>query len=316
MKFPKGKPVIENTNLEFINLDKVLTASQRERAHRISGYISIEYHDALELIFLKQGEPFNAARITQEERKIVPIREVIDKAKKASYGILAEYSTDETLLNLIISSITLKPIKADIDFSKMQPKIFIDKLKAAKFNGFILVKSGVGESFIHFNHGEIVGCYVAGSSKVVKIEEIINFLTNPKLKFSIYDRIEEFATAQATPAQFDMFCKLFSSLLKGYAFPLGQALVIKTAVMAKSTAQKDFSFIEQCKIGSDLSLSGNVVVEPKILAQGMARWFDLLIESFSTLLGDESEVIARQALHDYRFALKSLKFFEFSKLKI
>jgi hypothetical protein len=87
-------------------------------------------------------------------------------------------------------------------------------------------------------------------------------------------------------------------------------------MMAKSTVQKEFPFIEQCKIAPDLSISGNFAVDPKILAQGMARWFDLIFESFSTLLGKESEVIAKKVIHDYRFALKSLDFFEYSKLKI
>ena len=97
---------------------------------------------------------------------------------------------------------------------------------------------------------------------------------------------------------------------------MGQVLVLKTAMIAKATAQKEFPFIEQCKIASDLSISGILVIDPKILAQGMARWFDLILESFSTILGGESEAIARRVLHDYRFALKSLGFFEYTKLKI
>ena len=316
MKFPRGKPILENTRLEFINIDKLLSASKRERAHRISGYISIIYHDVVELILLKEGEPFNAIRVGPNVREIVPINEVVEKAKRSNHGILAEYAIDETLLNLIISSVILKPMKADIDLSRVQPKIFLDKLKATKFSGFILAKSGTGESFIYFDNGEIAGCYITGSSKQLTGDAIYTFLNIPKLKISVFDHIEEIAAKQATPAQFDMFRKIFSSLLQGYAHPLGQTLVLKTVMMAKSTVQKEFPFIEQCKIGPDLSISGNFAVDPKILAQGMARWFDLIFESFSTLLGNESEVIAKKVIHDYRFALKSLDFFEYTKLKI
>jgi hypothetical protein len=316
MVFPRGKPILENTRLEFINIDKLLSASKRERAHRISGYISIIYHDMVELILLKEGEPFNAIRIGPNVREIVPINEVVEKAKRSNHGILAEYAVDETLLNLIISSVILKPMKADIDLSRVQPKIFLDKLKTTKFNGFILVRSGVGESFIYFNNGEIAGCYVTGSSKQLEGDAVLAFLSSPKIKISVFDHIEEIAAKQATPAQFDMFRKIFSSLLQGYAHPLGQTLVLKTVMMAKATVQKEFPFIEQCKIGSDLTITGNFAVDPKILAQGMARWFDLIVESFSTLLGKESEAIAKKVVHDYRFALKSLDFFEYSKLKI
>lgn len=316
MKFPKGRVILENTRLEFINLDNVLSASKRERAHRISGYISIIYPDAVELIFLKQGEPFNAARVTQKERKIIPISEVIEKAKKATSGILSEYATDELLVNLIISSIVLEPIKANVDFTHLQPKIFIDKLKTTKFSGFIWIKAGVEESFIHFDTGKVTGCYVAGSNKKLKNNDVITFLMKPNIKLSIFDHVEDTSITQATPAQVEMFCKIFSSLLRHYAHPIGETLVLKTFMISKATAQKEFPFIEQFKLEKDLKLKGKLVVEPKLFAQGMARWFDLIYESFSTFLGKESEVIAKKVLNDYRFALKSLNFFNYTKIKL
>jgi len=282
MKFPKGRVILENTRLEFINLDNVLSASKRERAHRISGYISIIYPDAVELIFLKQGEPFNAARVTQKERKIIPISEVIEKAKKATSGILSE------------------PIKANVDFTHLQPKIFIDKLKTTKFSGFIWIKAGVEESFIHFDTGKVTGCYVAGSNKKLKDNDVITFLMKPNIKLSIFDHVEDTSITQATPAQVEMFCKIFSSLLRHYAHPIGETLVLKTFMISKATAQKEFPFIEQFKLEKDLKLKGKLVVEPKLFAQGMARWFDLIYESFSTFLGKESEVIAKKVLNDYR----------------
>lgn len=317
MKFPKGRPILENTRLEFINLDNVLSASKRERAHRISGYISIIYPDSEELIFLRQGEPFNSARINPKERKIIAIAEVIEKAKKAASGILSEYATDEVLLNLIISSITLSPIKADVDLSRLQPKVFIDKLKSTKFEGFIWIRCGLEESYIHFDKGEVTGCYIAGrGDKTQDDNEIVALLLKPGTIISIFDRIETLTPVQATPAQVEMFCKIFSSLFRSYAHPIGNTLVLKTIVIAKATAQKDFPFIEEIKIAPDLAVSGKMIIEPKVLSQGMARWFDLVYESFSTLLGKENDVIAKKVLNDYRFALKSLNFFDHTKLKI
>lgn len=317
MKFPKGKPILESTRLEFINLDNVLSASKRERAHRISGYISIIYPDVVELIFLKQGESFNAARISQKERKIIPISEVIEKANKnATSGIISEYVTDEILLSLMITSITTDPVKANVDFSRLQPKIFIDKLKTTGFNGFIWVKSGVDESFVHFHEGNITGCYVAGSAEKLTGDKVISFISKPHLNISIFDHIEDTVITQATPAQVSMFCKIFSLLLKGYAQPMGNVLVLRAFMSSKSIVQKEFPFIEQFIIESDLSINGKMVVEPKLFAQGMARWFDLIHESFSTFLGKESTVIAKKVLNDYRYALKSIYFFDYTKIKI
>ncbi|MEO0160960.1 MAG: hypothetical protein ABIL39_00300 [candidate division WOR-3 bacterium] len=316
MKLPKGRPILENTRLEFINLDNVLTASKRERAHRISGYISIIYPEMEELIFLKLGEPFNAARLSLQERSIIPIAEVIEKAKKATSGILSEYATDEILLNMIITSITNQPIKAGIDLNRLQPKILIDKLKSTKFDGFIWIKSGIEESFIAFQQGELIGLYAAGSAERVQDENVIaNFLNRPNSIISIFDRIEVGMPVQATPAQVEMFCKIISSLMKNYARPLGNAMVLKTVIMAKSTAQKEYPFINEFQIDPDFNITAKLVIEPRILARGIARWLDLIFESFSTILGKESENIAKKVLNDYRYALMSLNFFDYTKIK-
>jgi len=316
MKLPKGRALLENTRLEFINLDNVLSASKRKRAHKISGYISIIYPDGVELIFLKQGEAFNAARINRTERKIVPISDVVEKAKNATSGMLSEYATDEMLINIIISTITVEPIKANVDFTRLQPKVFIDKLKTTEFSGFIWVKAGIEESFIHFDNGAIKACYVAGSAKKLEDTSIANFLLKPDIKISIFDRVEDLTITQATPAQVDMFCKIFSALLKDYSHPIGKTLVLKTFVRSKTTVQKEFPFIEHFDIHGDLTITAKVVVDPKLFAQGMARWFDLIRESFSTFLGKESEALAKQVLNDYRFALKSFGFFDYSKIKL
>lgn len=316
MRLPRGKPMLENTRLEFINLDNVLSAAKRERAHRITGYISIIYPDTVELIFLRHGEPFHAGRITRTERKIVPISEVIDRAKKAPTGFVSEYATDDIIINLIISTITIEPIKANVNFTRLQPKVFIERLKTTKFNGFIWVRRGIEESYIHFDSGTIAGCYIAGSGKKLTDDAIVPLLTKPDTTLSIFDRIADTATVQATPAQVDMFCKIYSELLKSYVQPLGESLVLKTFMLTKSTVKNEYPFIDQIKIESDLTMSGSVVVEPKVFVQAMAKWLDLIYESLATFLGKESEVIAKKVFNDYRFALKSMHFFDYTKLKM
>ena len=199
---------------------------------------------------------------------------------------------------------------------RIQPRIFIEKLKSTKFNGFIWIRSGRDESFVYFENGKIPACYIAGRGDRASEEEIYAILAKSETRVAVFDRIDKAIAEQATPAQVDMFCKIFTSLLKGYAHPLGQSLVLRTALSSKATAQKEFPFIDGFNIESDLSFSGEIVVEPQIFAQGMARMFDLIYESFSTFLGKESEVIARRILTDYRFALKSLRFFDYTKLKI
>ncbi len=317
MKLPKGKAVLDNAQLQFINFDSVLHAGKRERAHRISGYIIIIYPDSVDLIFLSQGEPFNAARISRTNRVLMPIKEVIDKAKKADTGIISSYAVDGSLLEMIITSIGQKPVKADIDISKIQPKILINRLKQSKFNGFLWVRHNLDESFIKFDEGNISGCYISGEAEKEETEdEILNFLGRSNLKISVFDKVQKTLVSQATPSQLDMFIKVFTALHKEFGKTLGAALVLRTSMIAKETSQREFTFLEHFKINSDLSVVGEAMVEPELLIKGFARWLDLIYESFSTFLGKDATKVVQEAIKDYRFALKAAKFFDHTKWKI
>ncbi|HAV92891.1 TPA: hypothetical protein DCW38_06905, partial [candidate division WOR-3 bacterium] len=68
MRFPRGRAILENTNIDFINFDNIMNAGKRERSHKIHGYISIIYPQEVDFIFLSLGEPINAARFRSAER--------------------------------------------------------------------------------------------------------------------------------------------------------------------------------------------------------------------------------------------------------
>ncbi len=317
MKLPKGKAILDNAQLQFINFDNLLHAGKRERAHRISGYISIIYPDSIDLIFLNQGEPFNAARVKQNERSLISIKEVVEKAKKADTGIISSYAVDIQLLEMIIASISQKPVKVDIDLTKIQPKILFSRLKQSGFNGFLWVRDKLEESFIKFENGKVIGCYLSGQTHCEEDEsKIIKFLSKPDLKIAVFDKTQITSIAQATPSQLEMFIKVFTTLHREFSKTLGSALVLRTTMIAKETAQKEYAFLKNFKINSDLSISGEAMVAPEMLIKGFARWLDLIYESFSTFLGKDATRIVLEAIKDYRFALKAARFFEFTKWKI
>lgn len=317
MKLPKGKAILDNAQLQFVNFENVLHAGKRERAHKISGYISIIYPDSVDLIFLNQGEPFNAARITQNERALVGIKEVVDRARKADSGIISSYAVDPALLDMILATLTQKPIKANIDTARIEPKTLLDRLGHTKFNGFLWVRLNVDESFIRFEEGNMVGCYLGGRAGNLDDEEkILEFLAHPHLKISVFDKMPQVAVSQATPSQLEMFIKVFTALHKEFGKALGAALVLRTSMIAKETSQREHSFLANFKINSDLSVVGEALVEPLVLIKGFARWLDLIYESFSTFLGKDATKIVQEAIKDYRFALKAAKFFEHTKWKL
>ncbi|RKX70571.1 hypothetical protein DRP53_04585 [candidate division WOR-3 bacterium] len=316
MKLPKGVSLLEGAKLEFLNFDSVLHAGKRNRKHRVWGYISIIYSDSMDLLFLKNGEPFNAARLTPKSRKILPIKDVVERAKETKLGIVSVYSVDEELIHMILATITSRPIKADIDADKIKIGLLLKKLSERKFNGFLHLKRGLEESFISYKQGIIGGAYLAGSHDKLRDEHrIIDLFSSiPNLKIDLYE--EEVAEEQAPPAMIEMFYSIFTRIFQSLGKAMGESLVVKTAIKGRAAIQKDYPFLENVKINPDLSLSGDIMVSSEELVKAFAHWLNTLIETFTTFLGDEVIRIAKDALADYRFVLKSAGFFKTARIKM
>lgn len=317
MKLPKGLSLLEGTKLEFLNFDNVLHAGKRDRKHRVWGYISIIYSDSLDLLFLKNGEPFNAARLTSKTRKIVPINDVVKRAKETKLGILSVYSVDEELIRMIIATISSKPVKAGINADKIKIPLLFKKLVEKKFNGFLHLRRGIEESFIYYEHGITKGAYIAGNHDKLRDQDRISelFSSIPNIMIDIYERETE-EGEQAPPAMIEMFYTIFTKIFQQLGKALGESLVVKTAIRGRATIQHDYPFMEKVKISSDLSVSGEITANSEQIIKAFASWLNNLIETFATFLGGETTKIVKDALNDYRFVLKSAGFFKIAKIKM
>jgi hypothetical protein len=170
---------------------------------------------------------------------------------------------------------------------------------------------------VKFEEGALVGCFLGGRVGHDPDEErLLELMNTPHVKISVFDHVPKSAVSQATPSQLDMFIKVFTTIHKEFGRTLGTALVMRTSTIAKETTQKEFPFLSNFKINSDLSIGGEALIEPDLLIKGFARWLDLIYESFSTFLGKDATRIVQEAIKDYRFALKAAKFFEHTKWKI
>ncbi|HIE06387.1 MAG TPA: hypothetical protein EYP58_06255 [bacterium (Candidatus Stahlbacteria)] len=315
MKLPKGVSLLEGTKLEFLNFDNVLHAGKHDRKHRVWGYISIIYSDSLDLLFLKNGEPFNAARLTPKARKIVPINDIIKRAKETKLGIVSVYSVDEELIKMIIATIASKPIKNALKADKIKVGLLFKKLAEKKFNGFLHLKRGLEESFIYYSHGNLKGAYIAGNHDKIRDQNRIAelFSSIPNITIDIYER-ESSEEEQAPPAMVEMFYTIFTKIFQGLGKALGESLVIKTAIKGRASIQKSFPFMKNVKINPDLSVSGEIMASSDQLIKAFGNWLNNLVETFTTFLGDETTKIVKDAISDYRFVLKSSGFFKITKI--
>ena len=327
MKFPKGKPILENTKLGFVNLDRVLNAAKLERSYKISGYISIIYPEMVDMLLLKAGEPFNAISFSHGKRSLVSISDTIQKAKKAEFGMVNFYEVPEELVNFILISATQKPIfyaEGINGFRKIisNQASIITKFREIKFNGFIEVVEDIEHHYFRISEGKIIRDFISRNmNKVKSWEELIQYIETvtssgkSNLKFLGFQYASDSTTTQATPAQINLFFNAIHNTLIKFSESLGPTIVAETAESSYQRVKEEFDFMGSTGF-ENLNLSGNITTSPDNLVKAFSSWFELIKTSFAMIIGEENTIeIIQQAIKEYRFALKSIGFFEKSSLE-
>jgi hypothetical protein len=319
MKFPKGRAVLSNAKLEFVHLDNILADNKKERASKISGYMEIVYPDAVEFLYLKHGDPVNAAHFSRTERKQLSITEVIDKAKGTTVGTVSIYETPDELIDMILATFSVKAAVKNLDLTQMDPDKLFEKLQGGKFDGFVELRRGFDISYLRFKQGAPSSGYFTWKVESLAVDALTAALkavaTAPgALVVDIFDKLPEQAE-QATPAQIGMYVSAFNKLvaeLQGIATP---TLVSKTLASSQDAAAAHFPFLKEFGLNGEIQTADKVVATPDELGRAFAEWVDVFVDSFRMVLGKRLDAIVQSAFKDFRFALKASSFGRHSKLK-
>lgn len=320
MRFPRGRILLENTNIEFINFDNILNAGKRERSHRIHGYISLLYPSDVDMIFLSLGEPINAARFTQNARTLISINEVIKRVKESSIGIINIYEVPEELVLLMVSTFTLTPILKDKDHTQISVEKMIGQIAVDKFSGFLEIKKGNEFFYSLFEKGIPTRGYFGDKINVSITPSILIQLLKSTSKdgfnvtFSLYDKLPE-RIEQATPATVQLLLKSVNNLIKEFAASYGPTFAKKGALIAKSHIDEDYKFMSEITING-IELSGDVFASKDEFIKAMAEFTNRFLKTYDVICNDKiKENIFKIALKDFRFALKSQGFFNYTIFK-
>jgi hypothetical protein len=319
MRLPKGRPVLQNAKLEYVHFDHILADAKQERASKISGYLEVIYPDCTEFLFLRRGEPFNAARFTREGREARTINEVVEKAKTATGGMVNLYETSDELIAMTVMTLSAKPLFKGAELGKINVDALFDRLQKSKFNGFLELKKGVELSYVRFRDGEAVKGFFIAKPEVPLTSQALRDLfsalgTGETLVIDAYEETQDSAIEQATPAMVTLFLNTLNRIAQDLAGVVGPTLVKKTLEGSRASVEVRYSFMKDFSVDGTGSVSGNTLTSPTSLAKAFAEWTDTFVESFRALLGKRLDALIQNALKDYRFALKSTGFVESSRL--
>ncbi|MCK4234977.1 hypothetical protein KAX75_11145 [candidate division WOR-3 bacterium] len=313
MKFPKKRAILENAKLDFVNIDNILGASKKERASKISGYVLLKYPNNLDIILLREGEAINAGRFTRTGRNILPIEDVIKKAKNSTSGLISVYETDQEVVRMILTSIREKPIFKDKDISEVDIVKLIKKLIEIQYSGFFELRKGISISFVSFENGYAKRGYFSDKlgfplSNEEFLKTLLKASESEGVKLSAF-KVAVVEEEQAPPSAISLFINVLSDLTNKLSSIVGESLAKRTISMAFDKARELYEWLGSFTI-KGLVIEGTAAVSSKDLASGFAYLIKDLIEFYKPILGARIDDIVKTTVKDYRFALKNLGFYE------
>lgn len=315
MGFPKGIALLKDAGIQYVHFDNILNQAKKARNGHLNGYVEIKYPECVEYIFLKDGNTVSASHKTENSCVEHPIEEVIKKAKNSPQGTVNIQQIDDNLLNMILSLFKEKPLFSDKNAEDLDIEFFFKKLGDLSFGGFLALKNGENYSFIMFSDGSPELIYPTNKNKQkIDLNTLIELLCKEKGTLVSGYKGKDLEK-QANPALIELYLKFINSMVKSFTEIVGPSIVRKTLIPSHENASKSAELLKNFKISEDLTIRYNPFIATDIsITKAFAIWIDQFSDAIFVVLGRKTDEIIHNCIKDYRFALKSAKFFEHSNL--
>jgi hypothetical protein len=316
MRFPREKLVLFSVRAEFVDLDKLLHFSKKHRAFKRSYYVTIDYPDSFDILFVRHGELSNILRVANNvPTKEVSLKDVEEKIKHTDSSLVNVAFADDQLLAMIIVGLQDQNVVREVDARSTPPLNLLRDLSVQNFSGILVINRRSEKSYALLKEGEITTVYLVPGGRTR--DDLVKYLKegDSELSIKILKEVPEEAS-YATSAQVELLMTSANRVLEEFSAILGRNIVKKIAEISLKGVAKEHIFFEELEITDEVKFTGEPKVDTDVLVRGFAAFFNMLAESLSTISGGRHVTVFRKALQDYRFALNNLKFFDYIKEQI
>ena len=137
MRLPRKKILIENVNLLYIDIQRIVQLSQTDRRAKIDGYLSVIYPGNQDTIFFKKGEMINAGMFSGQEKKPVSVFKALERMKlKEDDGAVFYSEIEEDLLKLLVAIFYIEPKHKNLSSKYTNIRKLFEVIQKNKFEGF------------------------------------------------------------------------------------------------------------------------------------------------------------------------------------
>lgn len=312
--FPYTSAFLSRTKLSYINLPGLLSDAKRDRSGRVTGFVAIHIGEVCNLLFVREGLPFHAARIRREERCFVPIAEVIrttaDEIDRGEVGQIGYYGAPEAQLRAMLSTVAAPAVPLLEEADRRHADRLFPALREHRFNGVLELGDTRGHHYLLFRDGGYTGGYFCGRDAAVPVAEMVRsiFASEGGVRVSLYDLLPELPV-QAPPGLADVYRALVEGIARELAEALGNDEALTLLESARARAEARHPVVSAFEVAGAAVETGGVVEPAEVLTDGVGAWLTEVLGDAADRAGlDPAEVLERAA-GDRRFALLEQGFF-------
>ncbi|HYH79012.1 MAG TPA: hypothetical protein VEX86_04425, partial [Longimicrobium sp.] len=219
-QFPHDAAYLPRTKLSYVNLPGILSDGKRDRAGRVSGYVSIQLGERCYLVFLRSGEPFNAARIQPGSRAAVALSEVIrvvgTESERGEGGQIGYFGASEGQLQAMLATLLNPPAVFDPPIDTGRPDRLFPHLRDRHFSGVLELAHDGRCHYLGFEDGAYRAGWFTDRDASVAVGDFVRDVfgrAGAELRATPYMAFAEMPV-QAGPGFVDLYRRIVGGVLR------------------------------------------------------------------------------------------------------
>jgi hypothetical protein len=315
-RFPHDTAYLPRTRLSYINLPGILSDGKRERAARVSGYVAIQLGERCYLIFLKNGEAFNAARIDPGSRAPVALSEVLrivgTESDRGENGQIGYFGAPQDQLLGMLSTVVAPPILWEEPLDPAKPDHFFPRLRDKRFSGVLELSDASGKHhYLCFSGGGFQCGWFCDRDASVAVPDFLRTLFHAGasgMRAALYPALTELPV-QAGPGFVDLYRRVVGGVMRDVAGTVGREGAIALMRRGQAVAALQHPVAASFDLTDEGRVSGDPVASPEVLTESVAAWLTEALISASDHYGIDPGAVVERAARDSRFVLQEHGFF-------
>ncbi len=150
LQLPSMRTVVESISLATAKVDKILAESQS----RVASYLSIQYPDSQDVIFLLGGKGVKAGRFHEDGREIMTVSEVLKKLRTEKQGTISFYEISKLLMIVIMGTFIFEPTHGGLKTKLINFNSLLNLFAGKRFTGYLELKINYGLNYLTFFDGQ------------------------------------------------------------------------------------------------------------------------------------------------------------------